>query len=373
MLFKNALSLVVVASLYLSTSAAQANDVPIDNAAIQTIDTSAAQSSSTMDAGKTVVVTTQSVPVWATYDARIEAVKAATVSAQTSGRIIKLYYDVNDLVPEGAPLLEITSKEQGAELAGAEADFAKAKALDIEAQAQLERYQELFPQGAISKGSMDEAIANARSTEQAVSAAKARIVKATESLKYTIVSAPFSGIVTARHVEVGETVSPGQALLSGYNSDEIRAVTQIPQRDVAAIRQHTVAEVTLSDGTRINSLSVNLFNFADPQSHSYRARILLDNSDKRLSPGTLAKVRFQLGSREALLIPVSALVTVNELQAVYRKQGDQFILTQVRVGQRQDSPELGDKVAVLAGLEQQDEIAIDGFAVFTQLTAASKQ
>lgn len=65
---------------------------------------------------------------WLTLDASIEAVKAATVSAQTSGRIVKLNYDVNDVVPEGAALLEITSKEQGAELASYEADLAKATA-----------------------------------------------------------------------------------------------------------------------------------------------------------------------------------------------------------------------------------------------------
>ncbi|MGL5358503.1 MAG: efflux RND transporter periplasmic adaptor subunit, partial [Shewanella sp.] len=100
---------------------------------------------------ETIEVVNKPYANWLTLDATIEAVKAATVSAQTSGRIIKLNYDVNDIVPEGAALLEITSKEQGAELASVEAELAKANAQNIEAQAQYQRYQALFPQGAISK------------------------------------------------------------------------------------------------------------------------------------------------------------------------------------------------------------------------------
>ncbi|MGL5048215.1 MAG: efflux RND transporter periplasmic adaptor subunit, partial [Shewanella sp.] len=126
---------------------------------------------------KTIEVFNKPYANWVTLDATIEAVKAATVSAQTSGRIVKLNYDVNDVVPEGAALLEITSKEQGAELASFEADLAKAKALNVEAQAQYRRFKALFPQGAISKGAMDEATANAKATEQAVTAAKARVIK----------------------------------------------------------------------------------------------------------------------------------------------------------------------------------------------------
>ena len=66
---------------------------------------------------KTVTVNLQHYPNWVALDAVIEPTKAATVSAQTSGRIIKLNYDVNDIVAKNAPLLEITSKEQGAQLA----------------------------------------------------------------------------------------------------------------------------------------------------------------------------------------------------------------------------------------------------------------
>lgn len=295
---------------------------------------------------------------WVTLDATIEAVKAATVSAQTSGRIVKLNYDVNDIVPEGAALLEITSKEQGAELASFEADLAKAKALNVEAQAQYQRYKELFPQGAISQGAMDEATANAKATAQAVSAAKARVIKASESLKYTVVSAPFSGVVTERFVELGETVSPGQALLSGFSASQMRAITQVPQRYINQLKNAPEFIVRLSDGRELTSRDLTIFSFADPISHSYQVRINLPENEANLQPGTWAKASFKNGEREIIQLPLSALLTMNELSSVYLKQGDGFVLVQVRV-----TEPLNGEVEVLSGLKSGDTVAVDAYQI----------
>ena len=293
---------------------------------------------------------------WIELDSKLEAVKAATVSAQTSGRIIKLNYDVNDIVSEGASLLEITSKEQGAELAAAEADYARAIAQNNEAQLQRRRYEALFPKGAISQGAMDEAIANAESTQEAVRGANARITQATESLKYTVVNAPFSGIVTKRHVEQGETVSPGQALFSGFSMSQMRAITHVPQRYIDALKQLPKFQIILNDGRQFSSNSLTIFSFADPQSHSYKVRINLPENEPNLMPGMWAKARFSAGSRSSILIPTSALLKQNELSAVYLKQGDDFVLSQVRLGNYQDK-----EVEVLAGLTSGDVIAIDAY------------
>ena len=307
---------------------------------------------------ETIEVLTKPYANWVTLDATIEAVKAATVSAQTSGRIVKLNYDVNDVVPEGAALLEITSKEQGAELASFEADLAKARALNVEAQAQYKRYKELFPQGAISKGAMDEATANAKATEQAVTAAQARVIKASESLKYTVVSAPFSGVVTERFVELGETVSPGQALLSGFSASQMRAITQVPQRYINQLKNSPEFLVRLSDGRELISKDLTIFSFADPVSHSYQVRINLPENEANLQPGTWAKASFKNGEREKIQLPTSALLTMNELSSVYLKKGEEFVLTQVRVANPLDG-----EVEVLAGLKSGDKVAVDAYQV----------
>lgn len=307
---------------------------------------------------QTLTVTAKAHPQWVTLDAQLEAVKSATVSAQTSGRIIKLYYDVNDIVPQGAPLLEITSKSQGAELAAAEAEYARARAQNEEAQKQRHRFEELFPQGAISQGQMDQAIATARSAAQAVSAAKARIVQANESLQYTVVSAPFAGVLTQRYVEEGETVAPGQALLSGFSTEHMRAVTHVPLRYIDALRNQSSVELQLSDGQKVISQQLTIFSFADPLSHSYKTRIDLPEGMSNLMPGMWVKAKFIAGQRSTITIPQSAIIYQNEMSAVYLEQQGTFQLTQVRLGAQRD-----DQFEVLAGLTAGDVIATDAYQV----------
>ncbi|QQX78781.1 efflux RND transporter periplasmic adaptor subunit [Shewanella sp. KX20019] len=320
-----------------------------------------------VDSTATVTVEYQLYANWVALDAVIEPTKSATVSAQTSGRILKLNYDVNDIVAENASLLDITSKEQGAKLAAAEAELAKANAQNVETQAQLRRYKKLFPQGAISEGAMDEAQANAKSTQQAVSAAKAGIVQATESLKYTAVSAPFSGVVTQRHVEQGETVSPGQPLYSGYSLTQMRAVTQVPQRYINALRLQPKFKLTLADDKQIISDKLNIFSFVDQVSHSYKVRIELPTAATPLIPGSLIKAEFVSGQRQTMFIPQSALITMNELNAVYLQQNNQWVLNQVRIG-LQD----GDSIEVLSGLSNGDIIAEDAYQTLLRLQKQSK-
>ncbi|MCH1923470.1 efflux RND transporter periplasmic adaptor subunit [Shewanella sp. C32] len=308
-----------------------------------------------------LTVSQTSTPSYLVLDGTIEAVKAATVSAQTSGRIVKLNFDVNDLVPAGASLLEITSKEQGAELAAAEASYARAKALDVEAQQTLTRYQALFPQGAISKGAMDQAIANAKSTQQAASAALAQVTKARENLKYTVVAAPYAGVMTERHVEQGETVTIGQPLLSGYATDKMRVVMQVPQQYRQALVEAGSVQVTLADGREFSVNNAQIFGFSDRQSHAYKVRLPLPDNTPALLPGSWVKARFVVSQRPQLHIPTSALYSVNELTGVYLKVDDRYVLQQIRIGENSH-----DQVEVLAGLQNGDVIASNAYQVLLQ-------
>ncbi|QSX35487.1 efflux RND transporter periplasmic adaptor subunit [Shewanella avicenniae] len=309
-------------------------------------------------------VATTIAPSYLVLDGTIEAVKSATVSAQTSGRIVKLNFDVNDLVPAGASLLEITSKEQGAELAAAEASYARAKALDVEAQQTLERYQALFPQGAISKGAMDQAIANAKSSQQAATAALAQVTKARENLKYTVVTSPYAGVMTARHVEEGETVSVGQPLLSGYATNKMRIVMQVPQQYRQALVDAGTVDVTLADGRKFAIDKPQIFGFTDTQSHAYKVRLPLPENTPALLPGSWVKARFAISQRPLVQIPTSALYSVNELTGVYLKVDNSFVLQQVRIGEN-----LNGHVEVIAGLQDGDVIANNAYQVLMQHSA----
>ena len=297
-----------------------------------------------------------------TLDATIEAINQATLSAQTTGRVISINFDSNDYVEEGDVLLEITNKEQGAKLAASEADLLRAKAAYNEARLGYNRYKKLYPKGAISKGELDKAEANARTSKQQIKAAEANLTQAKESLKYTIIKAPFSGIVTERHVEVGETISPGQALFSGMSLDKLRAVSEVPQRYIETLRKNPEFTVTLNDGSTLFSDDITLFNYAENSSHSFKIRINLPASKVTLLPGMWVKAQFIKGTRKAILIPSSAVLINNELTAVYRDLDGRAVLTQVRLGKTTEG-----YVEVLSGLLEGDLISTDAYKKLQQL------
>ena len=289
-------------------------------------------------------------------DATIEAVNQATLSAQTSGRVTKVNFDTNDYVEKDSVILEITSKGQGAQLAAAEAEVLRTQALYNESRLAYQRYKKLFPQGAISKGQLEKAEATANTNKQFVRAAQANLKQAQESLDYTVIKAPYSGVVTKRFVEVGETINPGSPLFSGMSLDKLRAVTEIPQRYLQALRDTPEFIITLANGKQLLSTQITLFNYADQQSHAFKVRIDLPQNKQLILPGMWVKVQFVSGKRQVIIIPKSEVLTNNELNAVYRDVDGKAVLTQIRLGK-----ELEGNVEVLAGLQEGDKISTDAY------------
>ena len=310
-----------------------------------------------------ITVEVGTVDNWQELDGSLEAINRGTVSAQTSGRIVGLHYDVNDYVPKGEIILEITSKEQSARLRAAKAQLAQAKAQNTEAQLQLKRYRDLFPKGAISKGQLDNAIASAKSTSSAVKASQAQIDEAKEALGYTLVRAPYAGIVTARYVELGETVAAGTQLYSGVSLDKMRVVIEVPQRYLKSINKETQFVIHTNDGQDIVSNDFTLFSYADKQTHSFKVRIYLPElNDGSLLPGMWVKASFIIGQREALFVPKEAVIRQSELSAVYIKMNDKFLLRQVRLGRL-----VGSQYEILAGLRHGEQIAADAYKVLATM------
>ncbi|SDH01122.1 RND family efflux transporter, MFP subunit [Vibrio xiamenensis] len=285
-------------------------------------------------------------------DGVVQPINQGTVASQTSGRIVGLNVDVNDYVKQGTVLLEISAVQQSASLDAAQAQLASAIAQDRDAAAQVKRYRLLFPKGAISQELMDSAEAKARSSAAAVRSAKAAVAQAKESLGYTSVTAPYDGVVTQRHVELGETVAPGTPLISGFSTDKLRIEAEIPQRYQPSVNRVEQFEVVSPQGKRVLPIQYSLFSYADPQSHTFKIRLNLPEQINEFVPGMWVKTEFHYADRDTMLIPNSAIVRRAELSAVYRVNGDERLLNPVRLGQT-----YGDYTEVLSGLEQGDVIS----------------
>ena len=293
------------------------------------------------------------VPRERVLDGRVEAIQQATVSAQTSGRIAELPFDVNDFVDAGSVIMRFTDTEQRAALGSAEARLAEARARLAQAGQEYERAAKMIENNSISQARFDQATADRDSARARLDAALSGVEAAKEQLEYTVVRAPYAGIVSKRHVEMGELVSPGQPLISGLSLQSLRVNVDVPQSLFHAVRTISKAAVHVGD-ERIAAESLTFFPVADDAANTFRVRVNLPDGAVTLYPGMFIKVGFIVGEAERLLIPADAVVRRSELSGVYVVVGDKVSLRQVRLGRR-----YGESVEIIAGLDAGETVAID--------------
>ncbi|EHQ51602.1 RND family efflux transporter MFP subunit [Ectothiorhodospira sp. PHS-1] len=318
----------------------------------------------------TVPATRHLLPAEQVFDGRVEAIQQATVSAQTSGRVMEVLYDVDDFVEAGSTIIRLRDTEQRARLDQAEAGLREAQARFNEARAEFERVQGIFERQLISRSEMDRATAGLEAARARLESARAARDGALEQLDHTQVRAPYAGIVTRRHVEVGESVSPGQPLLSGISLEFLRVTTEVPQRFINPVRRYQSARILLEDRSPVTVSQLTFFPYADPATAAFRVRAELPDRTPGLFPGMFVKVAFTVGERETLLVPASAVVQRSEVSAVYvvDDQG-RISLRQVRTGRTE-----GDgQVAILAGLSEGEQVALDPVAAGVALKTRQRE
>ncbi len=311
-------------------------------------------------------------PVWLELPALVEAVAQSTISAQTSGRIIELPFDVNDLVPQGAVVVRFTDTEQKARLAQAEAALSEAQVRFTEQDKELKRVQQIHQQGLVAKAALDLAQANFNAAKARQQQASAAVSAAREQLEQTVVRAPYSGILQQRLVELGELATPGKPLLIGLSLEHLRLSTQLPQQQLQVARQSSVAELQLTDGSSLNlgAPDLTIAPQGNAQSHSFLLRLKLpvaDYSAQQLNPGSWTKLKLQTGSQPLLVIPESAVLWRGEVAMVYVQQAAQPSLQPVRVQKLQK-----EQYQVLSGLSAGQQIALDAKALLQQVSSAQE-
>jgi len=301
----------------------------------------------------TVPVVSEVTPRERIWDGTVEAVNQSTVSAQTAGRVAEIGYDVNDFVPKGTVIVRFTDTEQRAALRKATASLGEAQARLDEADKEFERVSAMFENETISKARFEQVKANRAAAAARLDAAQSGVTTAEEQLEYTVVRAPYAGIVAERFIEVGEVVKPGQPIMSGLSLQSLRVNVDIPQSMFKPIREIGKAFV-YADGQRIAADGLTFYPVADPITNTFTVRVNLPDGSATLFPGMFVKVGFVVGEARRLLVPERAVVRRSELTAVYIVKGEQVMLRQVRLGRQYDK-----RIEILAGITLDEMVATD--------------
>lgn len=275
--------------------------------------------------------------------ARVEALREATIAAQVSGRVIDLRVDAGDTVKRGQLLLTLDARELAAGDAASQAQLTQAKAA-------WERAQNLFRQKFISQSALDQA-------EAAFKAAQGGAGASSATLSHTRVTAPISGVVAERLIEPGEMAAPGRPLLTLFDPAGLRVIATVPQARLNDVRKARRARIELVEsGRSINVDRIEVLPTIDQQSHTATVRLSLPAGTSDLLPGMAVRAHLSIGAAQKLVLPQAAVLRRGEVTAVYvlDAQG-KARLRQIRLGET-----VGDGlVEVLAGVNAGERVSLD--------------
>jgi RND family efflux transporter MFP subunit len=284
----------------------------------------------------------------------IYAYSDASLFARTDGYLSKWYFDIGAHVRKGQLLAIISSPELDKQLLQARADLNTAEANAGLAKTNAGRYQGLLTQNAVSKQDTDTFVSQAASTSSAVKSAQANVQRLEELQSFEKIYAPFSGVITARNVDVGQLINAGAGTqmfrISAINV--LRVYVNVPQIYSQAAVPGTTATLTLSEfpGQIFTGKVVRTARAIDPSSRTLLVEIDVDNRNAKLMPGAYAEVHMNVHDGIApMIIPVSALIfRAQGLQVatvVKGPSGDLAKLVHVTLGQDD-----GSTVQVVDGL-----------------------
>ncbi|MBN8526753.1 MAG: efflux RND transporter periplasmic adaptor subunit, partial [Planctomycetes bacterium] len=192
----------------------------------------------------------------------VRAARAATIMARVQGAVKRIEADPGRPLATGDLLLELDALE-----IAARRDQAKATA--ARAAADYERARMLFDKQATTKAEYD--AAQARAAEGAAAAAEAEVL-----VGYTRISAPFAGVVVRKHVEVGDLVSPGRAVVDIEDPATLRLEVEVPESLAARVVLGATLQVQVAAaGLDLAAPVVEITPAADPVSRSVLVKLAL--------------------------------------------------------------------------------------------------
>lgn len=276
-----------------------------------------------------------------------QARESIVITPKVADTIRAIRFDSGAHVRQGQVLVEMSSVEQGA-------DLAEARANNAQAQQNLRRYQELANRGFASQAQIDTVRAAADAAQAQVDAGGSRVSDRT-------IRAPFSGVIGLRTASPGQFVQPGTQIGTLDDTSTIKLDFDVPETDVArvatgvAIVAHTAAYPSREFTGNISNVDSRI----DPATRTVRVRAILPNADAILRPGMLMTVDIHSNPRSALAIPEIAVIDAADGSYVYRVSAGARGATAERVpvhtGQRN-----GGLAEILSGLNPGDMVVTEG-------------
>lgn len=299
----------------------------------------------------------------------IEAQKEAVLQAQVSGKIVGKHFKGGEQVEAGQLLYTIDNRLYEGAYLSAKANSARAQADQLRLSQDLERYEKLYAQSAISRQQYDLAVAQAAQAEAAAAAAAAALQNAEVDLGETEVRAPFAGRVSTSDLSVGNSVvAMNTMLLKISDLDPVKVKFTLSENEYLALMKgqgersdNSLSALTLilSDNSRYpeNGKVVEVDKGIADGTGTLTIKAEFPNSKRILMPGMFARVEANAGIRkQAILVPQRAVKDILYKKFVAVIDGENKVqLKEVKLGNN-----VGRLVVVESGMEGNEKIVVEG-------------
>lgn len=236
---------------------------------------------------------------------RVRAARRSELSFKVSGPLEKLPIDEGQLVKKGDLIAQILPRDF-------QTAISEAKARELEAEQQYQRYKELYAKRQVSKADFDRYRASR-------DVARARLEDAQNALKDTTLVAPFDGVIAKRYVENFEKVQAKQPIAFLQLIDQLEILIDVPELLMAQFRQtgniEVVAEFDAAAGNKYPITVKEFSTDADPATQTYQVVLAMAQPEEaNILPGMTAKVTasasegYDVGSK----ITIPAIAVLND-------------------------------------------------------------
>ena len=249
----------------------------------------------------------------------IHAHDETILSFRTGGRIVTRSVDIGDRVNAGQLLATLENTTSQNQLDGAQADYEGAKASAQVAALNVNRMQKLMPTGAIARTQLDTARADWLVARARLKNSESALRNARESLGWTRLIAPRSGVITEVSASAGQVVNGGQSVLTlatGEARDVVFDIAKpeaIPPQEQAGLRVSLLSDPSVQASAAVRDISPP----ADPQTRTWRVRATLQNPPLAMALGASVTVTLPATGPHGYALPASALSRVDDKPAVY--------------------------------------------------------
>lgn len=285
------------------------------------------------------------------FPAQVESNSQANLSTIVMGTVTSAPVTVGDRVQKGDLLIRIKDDQIQAQKSQIQANMVQAKANLENTEKNFNRIKNLYADNSATAKELDDISTMVEIAKANLEALEGGLHEVNEMLSYTVIRAPFAGIVSSKFVSEGDMASPGHPLVSVSDPGSLKITATVSENQISRLEEGSTVSVSVSS-VGVSNVAARLTAISeagDSMTRQFSIEAVIDDAEviEKLKVGMFARIGINMDQTERLTIPADAIVERGQLTGIYTISDDnRAVLRWIRLGERS-----GELVEVLTGLK----------------------